>query len=84
MGNIFHETILENVTGPENNDRNGRGSLLRRSHSCPADGDDDIGTEVRQFRRIAAKAIRIAGTVTNIQPQVPPFDPAELRHFSPE
>jgi hypothetical protein len=58
--------------------RYGTARLLQRAHAGAARGQDDVRRERDQFRRIAAKALGIAGRPACVDPHVAPVGPAQL------
>src|SRR5262249_26078621 len=59
-------------------DRHGAGRLMQRRHRCAASGQDDIGRERDQFRRMFANALHIAPGPAGIDLHSAAIGPAQL------
>jgi hypothetical protein len=59
-------------------DRHGAARLLQHPHDRAGGGDDDVGRECDQFRRVSAKAVEIAPAPAGVQPHVATDSPAQF------
>ena len=79
MGNTFHQPGFEDVTASHDDDRNGVRLLLHHPSRRSTNRHDHVRSEAHQLRRMGAHSVGILTTEAQINPQVAPFDPAQLR-----
>src|SRR5215470_9003556 len=84
MSNIFYKSVGLGIADGDDGDRNGRRELLYCARRCCSQGDDDIGIKAHQFPRVGADMSGITAAEVQVDPQVAPFDPAELREPIPD
>jgi hypothetical protein len=74
----FNEAATDRITSHREHDRHGAGRLQQRPHSRSAVGQDDVGRERNQFRRVPANVVSIRASPAGVDPHVAADTPARF------
>src|SRR6516162_2075674 len=84
LRDILDDAVECDIATAREGNRDASRLLLQRAYGCPAVGDDDVWFKGHQPRRHGAYPVGGGTRMTNVDPQIASFDPAELRQSFPD